>query len=47
MAFDLDLKEGDTISLMSSAFISTPIGSLPKQENFKVAGIFNTGFFGV
>ena len=44
MAFDLDLKEGDTISLMSSAFISTPIGSLPKQECFKVAGIFNTGF---
>ena len=44
MAFNLDLKEGDTINLMSSAFISTPIGSLPKQESFKVAGIFNTGF---
>ena len=44
MAFDLDLKEGDKINLMSSAFISTPIGSLPKQESFKVAGIFNTGF---
>jgi len=29
---------------MSSSFISTPLGSLPKQENFKVAGIFNTGF---
>ena len=29
---------------MSSAFVSTPLGSLPKQENFKVAGIFNTGF---
>ena len=29
---------------MSSAFISTPLGSLPKQENFNVAGIFNTGF---
>ncbi len=44
MAFNLDLKEGDTINLMSSAFISTPIGSLPKQETFKVAGVFNTGF---
>ena len=44
MAFDLDLKEGDKINLISSAFISTPIGSLPKQENFKVAGVFNTGF---
>ena len=29
---------------MSSAFVSTPIGKLPKQENFRVAGIFNTGF---
>ena len=29
---------------MSSAFVSTPLGNLPKQENFKVAGIFNTGF---
>ena len=29
---------------MSSSFVSTPLGNLPKQENFKVAGIFNTGF---
>ena len=29
---------------MSSAFVATPLGSLPKQENFRVAGIFNTGF---
>ena len=29
---------------MSSAFVATPLGTLPKQENFKVAGIFNTGF---
>ena len=44
LAFDLNLKEGDTLSLMSSAFVATPLGSLPKQENFKIAGIFNTGF---
>ena len=44
LAFNLKLKEGDTLSLMSSAFVATPLGSLPKQENFKVAGIFNTGF---
>ena len=30
---------------MSSAFVSTPFGSLPKQETFKIVGIFNTGFF--
>ena len=40
----LNLKQGDTLSLMSSTFIATPLGSLPKQENFKIAGIFNTGF---
>ena len=43
LAFNLDLKEGDTINLMSSAFVATPLGSLPKQENFKIAGTFNTG----
>ncbi len=44
LAFNLNLKEGDKINLMSSTFIATPLGSLPKQENFKIAGIYNTGF---
>ena len=44
LAFNLNLKEGDKINLMSSTFIATPLGSLPKQENFNIAGIFNTGF---
>ena len=44
LAFNLNLKEGDTVNLMSSAFVATPLGSLPKQENFNIAGIFNTGF---
>ena len=44
LAFNLDIKKGDTVSVMSSAFVTTPLGSLPKQESFKVAGIFNTGF---
>ena len=44
LAFDLNLKKGDTLNLMSSAFVATPLGSLPKQENFKIAGVFNTGF---
>ena len=44
LAFNLDLNEGDRVNLMSSAFVATPLGSLPKQENFNVAGIFNTGF---
>ena len=45
LAFNLNLKVGDTLNLMSSSFVATPFGSLPKQENFKVAGIFNTGFY--
>ena len=44
LAFNLNLKEGDSLSIMSSTFVATPLGSLPKQENFKVAGIFSTGF---
>ena len=44
LAFDLNLVAGDTISLMSSAFVATPFGTLPKQESFKIAGTFNTGF---
>ena len=44
LAFNLNLDEGDKINLMSSAFVATPLGSLPKQENFNIAGIFNTGF---
>ena len=44
LSFNLNLSEGDTLSLMSSAFVSTPFGSLPKQQNFKVAGVFRTGF---
>ena len=45
LAFNLDLKLGDQINIMSSAFITTPAGSLPKQESFKIEGIFNSGFF--
>ena len=44
LAYNLNLKEGNNISLMSSAFVATPLGSLPKQENYKIAGVFNTGF---
>ena len=44
LAFNLNLSEGDRVNLMSSAFVATPLGSLPKQENFSIAGIFNTGF---
>ena len=32
LAFNLNLKVGDKINLMSSAFVATPFGGLPKQE---------------
>ena len=44
LAYNLNLKKGDNISLMSSAFVATPLGSLPKQETYLIAGTFNTGF---
>ena len=45
LAYDLNLKVGDKINLMSTAFIATPFGGLPKQDTFKVVGLFNTGFY--
>ncbi len=45
LAFNLNLKLNDKINVMSSAFVNTPAGSLPKQESFIIKGIFNSGFF--
>ena len=44
LAFNLNLKVGEKVNLMSSTFVSTPFGNMPKQENYKIAGIFDTGF---
>ena len=30
---------------MSSAFLETPVGNVPKQESYEVVGIFHTGFY--
>ena len=45
LAIDLNLKPSDKINLLSSSFISTPFGGLPKQETFVVKGIFSSGFY--
>ena len=45
LALSLDISIGDKINLMSSAFLTTPIGSVPKQESYYVSGLFNTGFY--
>ena len=45
LAIDLNLQVGDKINLLSSSFIRTPFGGLPKQETFFVQGIFSSGFY--
>jgi lipoprotein-releasing system permease protein len=45
LSYDLDLSIGDSLTLMSSSFISTPLGEIPKQESYEVVGIFSSGFY--
>jgi lipoprotein-releasing system permease protein len=45
LAMELNLAIGDKITLLSSAYISTPFGGLPKQETYSVEGIFSSGFY--
>ena len=43
LSFDLNLKIGDKIMIMSSAGIQTIIGNLPKQKTFIINSIFDSG----
>ena len=43
LSFNLDLKIGDNITIMSSSGLDTIIGSLPKQKTFVVASLFESG----
>ena len=43
LSFALDLKVGDEITLMSPSGVETIIGNLPKQKNFIITSIFNSG----
>ena len=43
LSFNLNLKVGDRISIMSPSGIETIIGNLPKQEIFIVGSIFDSG----
>ena len=45
LAIDLGVVVGDKINLMSSAFITTPLGGIPRQDNFQVTAVFSSGFF--
>jgi lipoprotein-releasing system permease protein len=43
LSYNLDLKVGDDISIMSPSGVETLIGSLPKQEKFTITSIFDSG----
>ena len=45
LAYNLNLEIGDKINIISSSFIDTPFGSIPMQDNFRIAGLFNSGFY--
>ena len=43
LSLDYDLKVGDKISIMSTSGIETIVGTLPKQENYLITSIFDSG----
>ncbi len=43
LSFNLGLKIGDSITIMSSSGIETIIGNLPKQKTFTVFSLFESG----
>ena len=45
LAYNLNLEVGEKINIVSSSFIDTPFGSIPKQDSFRIAGFFNSGFY--
>ena len=45
LAINLGVVTGDKLNLMSSAFMMTPLGGFPKQENYEIAAVFSSGFY--
>ncbi len=43
LSFNLNVDIGDTITVMSPAGIQTLVGTLPKQKNFQIVSIFDSG----
>jgi len=43
LSFNLNLDIGDTITIMSPSGVHSIVGSLPKQESFKIISIFDSG----
>jgi lipoprotein-releasing system permease protein len=45
LAEDMELSAGDYVTLTSPQGSLTPFGMLPRSRRFRVAGIFNSGFY--
>lgn len=45
LAKNLGVLDGDMLTLISPMGSSTPAGMIPRFKNFRVAGIFDSGFF--
>ena len=45
MAEELKISAGDYVSLTSPQGSLTPFGLVPRSRRFRVAGIFNSGFY--
>ena len=43
LSFILDVKIGDSITIMSSSGVETIIGNLPKQKTFIISSLFESG----
>ena len=43
LSLEYDLNVGDKVSIMSTSGVQTIIGTLPKQENFLITSIFDSG----
>ncbi len=43
LSFNLNIDIGDTITVMSPVGVRTLLGTLPKQETFKIVSIFDSG----
>ena len=43
LSLDYDLNVGDKITIMSTSGIETIVGTLPKQENYLITSIFDSG----
>jgi len=45
LAIELGVVVGDSLNVMSSTSVLTPLGSIPKQSTYKIAAVFSSGLY--